>query len=436
MIIAIDGPAAAGKGTLARRIAAALSLPYLDTGLLYRAVGRLVLDAGEDPADAQAATRAARTITETDLSRRDLRDPDADRAASQVASIPSVRQALLDYQRHYGNKNGAVLDGRDIGTIVFPNAHVKLFITASLPARAARRHAELLQRGETISLDAVLADMSARDEADRNRIAAPLRPAFDATEIDTTDIDADTAFEKALALIKEKSQPGAAAATITDALATRLSVRDFLPDPIPGATLRRVLEKAARAPSGGNLQPWHVVVLTGAPLISIIEKVTARQAELPKGEAAEYPVYPNPITEPYAARRFKIGEDMYALLNISREDRESRRAWFQNNFRFFGAPVGLFCFVDRQMGAAQFSDLGMFLQSLMLLLREEGLDSCAQEAWSMFAPTIYAALNTPPNLMLFCGLAIGKRNPDAPVNTLVSDRVPLDDFAKFEGFSS
>jgi cytidylate kinase len=435
MIIAIDGPAAAGKGTLARRIAAALSLPYLDTGLLYRAVGRLVLDAGQDPADAEAATKAARTITEQDLKRTDLRDPDADRAASQVASIPSVRQALLDYQRHYGNQNGAVLDGRDIGTIVFPRADVKLFITASLAARAARRHAELTQRGEAVSLEAVLADMAARDEADRNRIAAPLKPAFDATAIDTTDIDAEAAFEKALALIEEKSRH-APAATVSQALATRLSVRDFLPDPIPQAVLRRVLEKAARAPSGGNLQPWHVVVLTGAKLAALIEKVAVRQAEMPKGEAAEYPVYPNPISEPYAARRFKIGEDMYALLGIAREDRAARRAWFARNFRFFDAPVGLFCFVDRQMGAAQFSDLGMFLQSVMLLLREEGLDSCAQEAWSMFAPTIYAALNTPPNLMLFCGLAIGKRNTAAPVNSLVSERARLEDFATFEGFTS
>jgi cytidylate kinase len=435
MIIAIDGPAAAGKGTLARRIAAALSLPYLDTGLLYRAVGRLVLDAGQDPADEEAATKAARTITELDLRRTDLRDPKADRAASQVASIPSVRQALLDYQRHYGNQNGAVLDGRDIGTIVFPRADVKLFITASLAARAARRHAELTQRGEAVSLEAVLADMAARDEADRNRIAAPLKPAFDATAIDTTDIDAETAFQKALALIEEKSRH-APAATVSEALATRLSVRDFLADPVAEMTLRRVLEKAARAPSGGNLQPWHVVVLTGAPLASLVEKVTARQAKMPKGEAAEYPVYPNPISEPYAGRRFKIGEDMYALLGIAREDREARRAWFARNFRFFDAPVGLFCFVDRQMGAAQFSDLGMFLQSVMLLLREEGLDSCAQEAWSMFAPTIYAALGTRPEHMLFCGLAIGRRNPAAPVNSLVSERAKLEDFATFEGFTS
>jgi nitroreductase len=223
--------------------------------------------------------------------------------------------------------------------------------------------------------------------------------------------------------------------TVSEALATRLSVRDFLPDPVPEALMRRLLEKASRAPSGGNLQPWHITVLAGARLAALVEAVAARQAEMPKGEAAEYPVYPNPITEPYGARRFKIGEDMYALLGIAREDREGRRAWFARNFRFFGAPVGLFCFVDRNMGVAQFSDLGMFLQSLMLLLREEGLDSCPQEAWSMFSPTVYRVLGTPPERMLFTGMAIGKRNPDAPVNRLVSDRAPLEDFAIFEGFS-
>jgi cytidylate kinase len=204
VIIAIDGPAAAGKGTLARRIAAALGLPYLDTGLLYRAVGRLVLDAGEDPADHEAAIRAARALRETELTRNDLRGPDADKAASQVAGIPGVRAALLDYQRHYGDRHGAVLDGRDIGTIVFPHADIKLFVTATVEARAQRRHAELAQRGEMVSLDEVKADLQARDEADRNRKAAPLRPAENAAIFDTTEMDADTAFAKAYALIKEK----------------------------------------------------------------------------------------------------------------------------------------------------------------------------------------------------------------------------------------
>jgi CMP/dCMP kinase len=206
MIIAIDGPAAAGKGTLARRIAAALGLPYLDTGLLYRAVGRRVLDTGADPADPVAATQAAKALTEADLARTDLRGGPADKAASQVASIPGVRSALLDYQRHYGTKNGAVLDGRDIGTIIFPNADVKLFVVASLEARAGRRHAELTAKGEVISLDAVRADLAARDEADANRIAAPLIAAPDATRFDTTEMDADTAFAKALELIKAKAK--------------------------------------------------------------------------------------------------------------------------------------------------------------------------------------------------------------------------------------
>jgi cytidylate kinase len=206
MIIAIDGPAAAGKGTLARRIAAALGLPYLDTGLLYRAVGRLVLDAGGDPADPDTATQAAKRLTEADLARTDLRGGAADMAASQVASIPGVRAALLDYQRHYGGKNGAVLDGRDIGTIVFPHADIKLFVTASLEARAQRRHAELFARGDVVKLADVRADLAARDEADANRTAAPLKPAADASIFDTTDMDADTAFAKALELVLAKQR--------------------------------------------------------------------------------------------------------------------------------------------------------------------------------------------------------------------------------------
>jgi cytidylate kinase len=205
MIIAIDGPAAAGKGTLARRIAAALNLPYLDTGILYRATAKRVLDSGASPADADAALAAAKSLGETDLNRSDLRDPATSLAASQVAAIPAVRQALLEFQRNFGTTHGAVLDGRDIGTVIFPGAEVKLFVTASVPARAQRRHTELRSRGEDVSLADVTADLQARDEADSQRATAPLVPAPDATIFDTTEMDIETAFIRALELIRGKT---------------------------------------------------------------------------------------------------------------------------------------------------------------------------------------------------------------------------------------
>jgi cytidylate kinase len=205
MIIAIDGPAAAGKGTLAKRIAAALQLPYLDTGILYRATAKRVLEASGDPADVATALHAAQSLGAEDLARSDLRDAATSKAASQVASIAPVRQALLEFQRHFGNKNGAVLDGRDIGTIIFPQADVKLFVTASVEARAQRRYQEFLARGEAVAFDEVIADVQARDEADRTRAAAPLMMAVDATLIDTTEMDADAAFARALELIRAKT---------------------------------------------------------------------------------------------------------------------------------------------------------------------------------------------------------------------------------------
>ncbi len=206
-IIAIDGPAAAGKGTLARRLAATLGLPYLDTGLLYRAVGRRVLDAGGDPADPATATSAAAALTEADLRRADLRGPHADAAAAKVAAIPGVRAALLGFQRGFG-ATGAVLDGRDIGTVVFPDAAVKLFVTASLDARAHRRWLELQAKGSEVGLDAVTKDMRARDAMDQARAAAPLHQAADAHLLDTTGLDPDQAFAAALAIARAGLPPG------------------------------------------------------------------------------------------------------------------------------------------------------------------------------------------------------------------------------------
>ncbi len=202
IVVAVDGPAAAGKGTLARRLAAALGLPYLDTGLLYRAVGRRVLDADADPRDAAIAEAAARALTPADLDRTDLRGPMADMAASAVAAIPAVRAALLDFQRAFGRDRGAVLDGRDIGTVVFPDARVKLYVTASVEERARRRFLELQARGVAADRSQVEAEIRDRDAQDANRPVAPLKPAPDAMLLDTTTLDAEAAFAAALDLVR------------------------------------------------------------------------------------------------------------------------------------------------------------------------------------------------------------------------------------------
>lgn len=199
LVVAIDGPAAAGKGTLARRLAAALGLPHLDTGLLYRAVGRLVLDAGGDPGDPAVAEAQARVLEAADLARTDLRGPVADAAASAVARHPGVRAALLDFQRRFPGERGAVLDGRDIGTVVFPDADVKLFVTAALEARARRRWTEL---GEAVPLAEIEAEMRTRDLRDSTRNAAPLVQAADAVVLDTTSLDAEAAFGVAMAAVE------------------------------------------------------------------------------------------------------------------------------------------------------------------------------------------------------------------------------------------
>lgn len=206
-VIAIDGPVAAGKGTLARQLAGAFGLAHLDTGMIYRAVAAKVLSAGGDPSDPEAALAAARALTRADLERDDLRREAVGQGASIVAAMAPVRDELLAFQRRFAEEGepGAVLDGRDIGTVVCPGAKVKFFVTASVESRARRRHKELLERGEKSIYARVLRDLQDRDARDSGRQTAPLRPAEDAIKLDTTEMDAEAAFEAAVQYVLERS---------------------------------------------------------------------------------------------------------------------------------------------------------------------------------------------------------------------------------------
>jgi nitroreductase len=222
--------------------------------------------------------------------------------------------------------------------------------------------------------------------------------------------------------------------SVSEAVVSRRSVRQFLPDAVPRDVLVRVLEKAQRAPSGGNVQPWNAHVLTGDPLARLVDSVAQ---VIPEGRAAhstEYAIYPTDLDGAYEARRFGVGEAMYAALGIGREDKRGRLSQFMHNFRAFDAPVLLLVHTPRYMGPPQWSDMGMWLQTVMLLLREEGLDSCAQEAWAVYQKQVRDCVAIPQDHMFFCGLAIGRRDPAAAVNSFAVSRAPLDEVITFQGF--
>ena len=214
---------------------------------------------------------------------------------------------------------------------------------------------------------------------------------------------------------------------VVDAVHSRSSIRQFLPDPVGDDVLRSLLADASRAASGGNVQPWRIYVVNGESMARLREFLPTQ----PPIEATEYDIYPPKLTEPYRTNRFAIGEQMYATLGIEREDKAGRLRQFAHNGDFFGAPAALFCFVDRQMGPPQGSDLGMFLQTFMLLAVERGLATCAQEYWSVRQGAVRSFVGAPDNEMLFCGMAIGHADPAAAVNSLRSERMPLDQWARF-----
>lgn len=217
---------------------------------------------------------------------------------------------------------------------------------------------------------------------------------------------------------------------VTDALKTRVSIRGFTPDPLPEALVREILDAARYAPSGGNLQPWKVIAVAGAERDAVI---AVAKANLP-GVEDERPVYPANLWEPYRSRRFKVGEDMYALLGIARENKPARLMHLAQNFEFFGAPVGLFFVIDKNMGHGQWAHLGMFMQSVALAAIERGVASCMQEAWARMRAPLQAHFGLADSEMIYCGMALGYADMSRPVNTLRSDRAALDEIAEFRGF--
>ncbi|MCI3134993.1 nitroreductase [Phenylobacterium aquaticum] len=225
------------------------------------------------------------------------------------------------------------------------------------------------------------------------------------------------------------------AMNVTEALETRMTCRAFLTTPVPEATVRAILTEAGRAPSGGNLQPWRVWALSGEALAALKGAITAKIAagQISDGQT-EYNIYPPDMGEPYLGRKFRAGEAMYAALGVAREDLGSRMREYVRNFELFDAPVGLIFAIDRGLAQGQWADLGMYMQSIMLLAREHGLHTAALESWALWHATVREALDIPPELMVFCAMAMGRRDETHPINQYRSDREPLEAFATFAGF--
>jgi len=219
---------------------------------------------------------------------------------------------------------------------------------------------------------------------------------------------------------------------VSDAIAARRSVRGYHETPVPLETLRELALKSARAATGGNIQPWHVDIVHGAAMDDL-KAIMRGKLERGETEKPGYDIYPREMTDAAKARTFAIGEELYRHLGIPREDKVARMQWFARNFQFFGAPAAYFVTVDRRMGPPQWSDLGMYLQNLMLLAVEAGLATCPQECWAVYPSTVEAFLGTPPERMLFCGVAIGFEDSDEPANRARSARAPEEEWLVVKG---
>ena len=220
---------------------------------------------------------------------------------------------------------------------------------------------------------------------------------------------------------------------ILEALRSRISTRGFLDKPVSETTLRAILEDARWAPSGGNLQPWKVHVVAGEARQAVIDAVKAKMEADPFGDENTFPVYPEKLWDPYRSRRYAVGEQMYDILDIPREDKAGRFSQVLKNFEFFGAPVGLFFTLDPRMNPNQWAHLGMFIYAVTLAAEGHGLATCMQEAWTRFTKTVGTALDLPEDEQVYCGMALGYADPDAPLNAMRTERADLDEIASFRG---
>lgn len=223
---------------------------------------------------------------------------------------------------------------------------------------------------------------------------------------------------------------------VFEAVASRYSCRAFLPTPIPEATIRDIIERASRAPSAGNMQPWRIYAIAGERVEALKALLAPRMNELPKGEGGDYRIFPEGIADTYRARRFAVGELLYKSINTPRADKPARYRQYARNFQFFGAPVGIFFALEKSFGPAQWADMGGLLQTVMLLARGYGLHTCPQQAWVSWHRTVRSFLNLPDNLIIYSGMAIGYADETAPINGWRSPREPLDVYATFTGFTS